>query len=144
VIRFSTLQHVPKAVVEDQNLKSKDRVVLRDPEGKCWPLDVRIWYDGRVALTKGWRDFWKGYDITPGDSLYFDFVSESLIQVTIHRGKLSLEPTIEEAPHNLKAMDNRQTTIKGVPNNPEAVDNGRKAAQTEAVIAMVTQKLGAV
>lgn len=141
MIHISTPQHVPKAVVEDQKLKSKDRVVLRDPEGKCWPLDVRIWYDGRVALTKGWRDFWKGHGITAGDSLYFEFVSESLIQVTVHRGKPSLEPTIEEAPHNLKAIDNGQTTIEGDPSNPEAVDNRRKAPQTEPVV--VTQQLGA-
>ncbi|XP_074280766.1 B3 domain-containing protein REM6-like isoform X2 [Silene latifolia] len=80
--------HVPKAVIEGQNLVNKDNVVLRDPDGKCWPLEVSTRRDGRVALTNGWVDFWKGHAIKVGDSLDFEFVSEYLIQVKINRGKL--------------------------------------------------------
>ncbi|XP_074271673.1 B3 domain-containing protein REM-like 1 [Silene latifolia] len=79
--------HIPKVIIEGQNLMNKDSVVLRDPNGKCWPLEVSTRRDGRVALTKGWVDFWKGHDIKAGDSLHFDFVSEYFIQVNIDRGK---------------------------------------------------------
>ncbi|KAH9613729.1 hypothetical protein KSS87_020607 [Heliosperma pusillum] len=84
----SVYLHVPKAVIEGQDLVNKDSVVLRDPDGKCWPLEVSIRRDGRVALTNGWVDFWKGHAIKVGDSLDFEFVSGYLIQVKINRGKL--------------------------------------------------------
>ncbi|KAK9697307.1 hypothetical protein RND81_08G028900 [Saponaria officinalis] len=93
--------HVPKVVTEGQKLMTKDKVVLRDPEGKCWPVETTTRRDGRVALTKGWGEFWKGHAIRAGDSLDFDFISEYIIQVMIHRGKPLEPPKIIEGNINL-------------------------------------------
>ncbi|KAK9715693.1 hypothetical protein RND81_06G182800 [Saponaria officinalis] len=79
--------HVPKIVTESHNLMNEDKVTLRDQDGKCWPLEVSRWRDGRMAFMKGWIEFWKGHDVKPGDTLRFNFVSEYLIQVDITRGK---------------------------------------------------------
>ena len=85
---------MPIQVVRAQNLMKKDILVLRDPETKCWPVEVKKLSGNRVALAKGWVEFWKGYGLTNGDNLTFDFVSENLIQVSINRFKRLVEPDV--------------------------------------------------
>ncbi|XP_057538509.1 B3 domain-containing protein REM3-like isoform X2 [Amaranthus tricolor] len=89
-----TYLHMPIQVVRAQNLMKKDILVLRDPETKCWPVEVKKLSGNRVALAKGWVEFWKGYGLTNGDNLTFDFVSENLIQVSINRFKRLVEPDV--------------------------------------------------
>ena len=102
-------------MAEDQNLNNKETIVFCDPEGKCWPLQVRTWWDGRAVLTKGWVEFWKGHAITEGDSLHFEFVSEYLVKVIVKRGDPTLEPAMEVVDDD----------------HPEAVDS-EEAALPEA------------
>ncbi|KAL2945158.1 B3 domain-containing protein REM10 [Bienertia sinuspersici] len=108
-----TYLYVPMSVVRGQNLLKKDSVVLRDPEGKCWPLEVKKVSCNRVVLTNGWVEFWKGHGLTTGDLLNFEFVSECLIKVSISHGKELLEPDTEGAVICMenRAVDNKDGVV---------------------------------
>lgn len=111
------IQHMPKAIVRDQNLMNKENIVLRDPEGKCWPHEVKKLTGNRVALAKGWVEFWKGHGLKTGDFLNFEFVSENLVQVNINRGKPQHEPNVEDTVIYLDAIDDEEAAAI----EPEAV-----------------------
>ncbi|KMS96192.1 hypothetical protein BVRB_001020 [Beta vulgaris subsp. vulgaris] len=112
-----TYLHMPKAIVRDQNLMNKENIVLRDPEGKCWPHEVKKLTGNRVALAKGWVEFWKGHGLKTGDFLNFEFVSENLVQVNINRGKPQHEPNVEDTVIYLDAIDDEEAAAI----EPEAV-----------------------
>lgn len=100
LICFSLLnfQYMPKSVVRAQNMKNKESVVLRDPEGKCWPLEVKKITGDRIVVARGWAEFWKGYGISNGDLLEFKFASEYLIHLNIKPSTMTpLEPDVEDA-----------------------------------------------
>ncbi|KNA16344.1 hypothetical protein SOVF_089920 [Spinacia oleracea] len=90
--------YMPKSVVRAQNMKNKESVVLRDPEGKCWPLEVKKITGDRIVVARGWAEFWKGYGISNGDLLEFKFASEYLIHLNIKPSTMTpLEPDVEDA-----------------------------------------------
>ncbi|XP_021750159.1 B3 domain-containing protein REM13-like [Chenopodium quinoa] len=76
--------HIPKAIAIRQKLENKDIVVLCDPEGKKWLMEVRTRQsDGRVGLGRGWIDFTKSYGFGVGDTLVFEFVTNHMMNVNI-------------------------------------------------------------
>lgn len=89
------MQHIPKAIANKQKLEHKDTVVLCDPEGKQWLMEVRTRQsDGRVGVGRGWADFAKAYGIGVGDTLIFEFVTDHMMKV--HVIKASTEGTIKQ------------------------------------------------
>uniref|UniRef100_A0A803MG77 TF-B3 domain-containing protein n=1 Tax=Chenopodium quinoa TaxID=63459 RepID=A0A803MG77_CHEQI len=106
-----TYLYMPKAIARVQKLMKKESIVLRDPEGKCWPLQIKNLSGGRVVLAKGWAEFYKGYGIRTGDMLEFKFVSEYLIHLSINRTYRSptpIEPDDKDVVICLETLDNEE------------------------------------
>ncbi|KAL9224951.1 hypothetical protein vseg_000926 [Gypsophila vaccaria] len=105
--------NIPTAIARKQKLKNKENVALRDTNGKYWPLEVKTWHNGRVALTRGWGSFWKGLAPKNGDTLTFEFLSPRRIQVSILRCDEPNEISAEEPTVHMELTD-----TKGSVNEP--------------------------
>lgn len=62
-------------------------VNLQDPDMRSQIVNTRVSFDGRLKLTKGWRQCCNKNKISFGDKLVFEFVKPNVIQFHIFRGK---------------------------------------------------------
>ncbi|KAK9714353.1 hypothetical protein RND81_06G087800 [Saponaria officinalis] len=108
--RARSYLYIPKVIAKELKLKNKENVALRDTDGKYWPLEVRAWHDGRVALTRGWCDFWKGLSLKHGDILKFEFVTPRRIQLSIHRRDVPHEANTEKPTIDMEVADMKGST----------------------------------
>lgn len=68
-------------------IKLKPNMMLLDQNGEKWPVKLIFRTDGRIAMTKGWLDFWKTYKLDIGDKCLFEFV--------LGRGNISKEMKVQ-------------------------------------------------
>ncbi|XP_068337216.1 B3 domain-containing protein Os01g0723500-like isoform X1 [Pyrus communis] len=79
---------IPKQLAFDEGLMDKDSVTLQDPDGRSWFVRLRTLYADRfdyLNLSTGWRECGKANQISLGDTIVFEFVKQSVIQVHIFR-----------------------------------------------------------
>ncbi|KAL2945132.1 hypothetical protein RDABS01_022843 [Bienertia sinuspersici] len=76
---------IPKALMVDKTYSNDETVILKDREGNSWPVQLRIRPDGRVDLSRGWREFVSSNDLASGDKLTLEMVSNNVIQVHVER-----------------------------------------------------------
>lgn len=82
------MQRIPKQLALDEGLTDKDSVTLQDPDGRSWFVRLRTLYADRfdyLKLSTGWRECGKANQISLGDTIVFEFVKQSVIQVHIFR-----------------------------------------------------------
>jgi len=66
--------YVPTDVVKDHGLQLPENLILLDEEGKRWSSKVKMWGDGRIWLTGGWKKFCKWNHLKPEDRCLCEFV----------------------------------------------------------------------
>lgn len=81
------LQIIPIQLAREKKLMTVSSVMLKDPGGRSWPVKLNRTGDGRVNMTHGWVDFWKANQIAVGDTLIFEFMMPTVLQVHIFRGE---------------------------------------------------------
>lgn len=78
---------IPKKIVKAEGLMGHKSVNLQDPDMRSQIVNTRVSFDGRLKLTKGWRQCCNKNKISFGDKLVFEFVKPNVIQFHIFRGK---------------------------------------------------------
>ena len=73
------LQSIPKNLLDKHRIKMEPEMVLRNQEGKLWPVTVTFPQDGRITFSKGWMDFQKENGLGFDDKCIFEFA--------FHRGR---------------------------------------------------------
>lgn len=91
IFRF-ILQNIPREAAGERNLMTKKMVMLKDPNGRSWLVILSIATDGRLNMTNGWLDFWRGNNIAIGDTLVFEITQKTAMQVHIFRAKEKVVP----------------------------------------------------
>ncbi|KAK0575665.1 hypothetical protein LWI29_004852 [Acer saccharum] len=81
---------IPKQFAKQKNLMRTKMVRLKDPNGKSWQVKIHVRpVDGRVDMKGGWNEFWKANDIEANDTLIFESMQSSVMQVHIFRQEAS-------------------------------------------------------
>ncbi|KAK3231500.1 hypothetical protein Dsin_003381 [Dipteronia sinensis] len=77
---------IPREFARQKNLMRNKMVKLKDPSGKSWQVKIHIRpLDGRVDLKGGWNEFCKANRIESNDTLIFESMQSSVMQVHIFR-----------------------------------------------------------
>jgi hypothetical protein len=63
-------------VVQAFKIVLKPEMVLRDQNGKSWPVKIIFKNDGRIAIGSGWSYFAKS-NVKPTDQCVFEFLLQS-------------------------------------------------------------------
>ncbi|KAJ4965246.1 hypothetical protein NE237_017095 [Protea cynaroides] len=67
---------IPRALAVESGLVGKKRILLWDPQGRSWPVNLRSRGDGRLVMRIGWGDFWKENNLVEGDACVFEFLQQ--------------------------------------------------------------------
>ncbi|KAJ4966568.1 hypothetical protein NE237_018417 [Protea cynaroides] len=68
---------IPGALAVESGLVGKKRILLWDPQGRSWPVNLRSKEDdGRMVMITGWYGFWKGNNLVEGDGCVFEFLQQ--------------------------------------------------------------------
>ncbi|TQE04932.1 hypothetical protein C1H46_009403 [Malus baccata] len=79
---------IPKKLAISEGLVSMGTVMLRNESGRSWCAKVILRPKSsfhRMELTTGWAEFCKANQISVGDTVIFEFVKQSLIQIHVFR-----------------------------------------------------------
>ncbi|KAI3895762.1 hypothetical protein MKW98_025553 [Papaver atlanticum] len=66
---------IPRVFVRKYRLSTENSLVLQDPKGKLWPINISLRKDGRIHMGKGWLNFSLGNRLSEGDACVFEFVN---------------------------------------------------------------------
>ncbi|TXG52322.1 hypothetical protein EZV62_021491 [Acer yangbiense] len=81
---------IPRQFAKQKNLMRTKMLKLKDPSGKSWQVKIQVRpLDGRVDLKGGWTEFWKANGIEANDTLIFESMQSSVMQVHIFRQEAS-------------------------------------------------------
>ncbi|KAL7153082.1 hypothetical protein ABFS83_04G141500 [Erythranthe nasuta] len=71
--------HIPVEFVRSVNLSQKSRLTLMDPQGREWPVKLRLQTKGRLRarMYSGWHDFYVSNELKNGDVCVFELNSTS-------------------------------------------------------------------
>lgn len=71
--------------MRETGLARKRGTVVRDPEGRVWPVAIKVWTKNRVHLTQGWTDLQKANNLKEGDTCLFKYIRNegNLIKVQV-------------------------------------------------------------
>ncbi|KAJ6844666.1 B3 domain-containing protein-like isoform X2 [Iris pallida] len=72
----STFMPIPAELDRLYSLGEKSAIILRDEQGRMWPLKVSSWRDGRRCLSSGWSLVYKKNSLKEGDACLLEFVQE--------------------------------------------------------------------
>lgn len=72
----STFMPIPAELDRLYSLGEKCSIILRDEQGRMWPLKVSSWRDGRRCLSSGWSLVYKKNNLKEGDACLLEFVQE--------------------------------------------------------------------
>lgn len=81
-------QVIPKKLVISEGLMSMGTVMLRNESGRSWCAKVILRPKSsfhRMELTTGWAEFCNANQISVGDTVIFEFVKQSVIQIHVFR-----------------------------------------------------------
>lgn len=67
--------YIPQGVIKGFHLKFGKNIVLQDPEGRKWQGEVRVWQQGTVWITKGWKLLCQSNKIGNGDTVICEFLT---------------------------------------------------------------------
>lgn len=68
--------YIHKSVVQAFKIELKPKVVIRDQNGKSWPVKIIFKTDGRIAIGTGWSNFARS-SVKARDQCVFEFVLQS-------------------------------------------------------------------
>ncbi|VVA16693.1 PREDICTED: B3 [Prunus dulcis] len=79
---------IPKELAIAEGLVRKKTVKLHDPAGRSWIVKLRVHRSPylRFDMTKGWAKCCRANQISQGDTIVFEFVKPSVMQIHIYRG----------------------------------------------------------
>ncbi|XP_022132726.1 putative B3 domain-containing protein At5g66980 [Momordica charantia] len=66
--------YISRGVVEEHNISLKPNIVLRDEEGKLWPVTAGTTSQNRMNISSGWPKFYRGHNLRINDKCEFEFV----------------------------------------------------------------------
>ncbi|KAH7852524.1 hypothetical protein Vadar_025981 [Vaccinium darrowii] len=85
---------LPMAFARGTGMATKRAVVLKNEEGRVWPVDISTYPSsrGRIDLSGGWPAFLKENNIVLGDSCVFKFIPSAgnVIDVVVQKGRRRL------------------------------------------------------
>ncbi|KAA8547262.1 hypothetical protein F0562_003874 [Nyssa sinensis] len=82
---------VPRHFERDTGIRRKKSMVLRNPDGRDWPVVIRVWkWRSRVVLGNGWSEFRRANKLAYGDTCLFQFIQSAGNVIQVQRGG---EPT---------------------------------------------------
>ncbi|KAA8547265.1 hypothetical protein F0562_003871 [Nyssa sinensis] len=85
------IMNLPLGFARETGMITKKSTVLRDPEGRLWPVIIRATRNnGSVGLGVGWSEFQRANKLADGNKCLFRFIQNAgnVIEVQIlHRGK---------------------------------------------------------
>ncbi|RVW57618.1 Transposon Tf2-11 polyprotein [Vitis vinifera] len=78
---------VPRAFAAETGMIWKKSTLVRDPEGRVWPVKVCLRSKGKIEMSSGWSDFVKANKLGKGDTCSFQCTDATchVIQVEILR-----------------------------------------------------------
>ncbi|XP_034689675.1 B3 domain-containing protein Os01g0723500-like [Vitis riparia] len=78
---------VPRAFAEETGMRWNKSTLVRDPEGRVWPVKVCLRSKGKIEMSSGWSDFVKANKLGKGDTCSFQCTDATchVIQVEILR-----------------------------------------------------------
>ncbi|GAY42815.1 hypothetical protein CUMW_069770 [Citrus unshiu] len=79
--------NVSVRVVRSHGIKLEPEMMLRDQNGRKWPVKISFRTNGRIVITGGWSDFWREQKLEAGDKCVFEFV--------LSRGNMSKEMKVQ-------------------------------------------------
>ncbi|KAL6283601.1 hypothetical protein ACE6H2_014530 [Prunus campanulata] len=81
--------NIPKELAVAEGLIGKERVMLKDPNGRSWNVKLRLdekeHHGGRLLMTQGLVACWQANNISLGDTIVFELVKRSEMEVHIFR-----------------------------------------------------------
>ncbi|KAA8547266.1 hypothetical protein F0562_003870 [Nyssa sinensis] len=78
---------VPRHFERETGIRRKKSMVLRNPEGREWPVVIRVWkWRSRVVLGNGWSEFRRANKLAYGDTCLFQFIQSAGNVIQVQRG----------------------------------------------------------
>ncbi|KAI3830378.1 hypothetical protein MKX03_033490, partial [Papaver bracteatum] len=68
---------IPKDFARKYGLSTETGIVLRDPDGRPWPVKFAHNKDGRINITKGWTLLSVRNKLARGDKCLFELISQT-------------------------------------------------------------------
>ncbi|KAI3922305.1 hypothetical protein MKX01_005994 [Papaver californicum] len=69
---------IPKDFARKFGLDKEDSIVLGDPKGRSWPVDlIQVAADGRIDMADGWAQFSVGNKLSAGDICLFQVINQT-------------------------------------------------------------------
>ncbi|KAI3946040.1 hypothetical protein MKX01_024796 [Papaver californicum] len=68
---------IPKDFARKFGLEKENSIVLEDPKGRSWPVDLIQVADGRINMANGWAQFSVGNKLSAGDICLFQVVNQT-------------------------------------------------------------------
>ncbi|KAL6283594.1 hypothetical protein ACE6H2_014523 [Prunus campanulata] len=76
---------IPNKLAVAEGLRRRDAVMLQDPTGRSWLVELRVECLNRLDMAIGWTECRKANQISPGDSIIFELVKQGVMQIHIFR-----------------------------------------------------------
>ncbi|KAI3844495.1 hypothetical protein MKW92_036506 [Papaver armeniacum] len=68
---------IPRDFAKNFGLHKENSVVLQDPKGRSWPVDLIQVADGRINMDDGWAQFSVGNKLSAGDVCLFQVINQT-------------------------------------------------------------------
>ncbi|XP_026398680.1 putative B3 domain-containing protein Os03g0621600 [Papaver somniferum] len=68
---------IPRDFARKYGLNTETGIVLRDHDGRSWPVKFSHNKDGRISMTKGWRQISAGNKLARGAKCLFQLISQT-------------------------------------------------------------------
>ncbi|XP_052195326.1 putative B3 domain-containing protein At5g66980 isoform X2 [Diospyros lotus] len=104
---------IPRQLIIEHSIRIKPDMILRNQNGKLWPVKVDFRKDGRMSFVKGWRSFWEENGIGYDDKCIFEFLFNGRrclrreIQVLIVRSKGKAKVSSRQGKQKLLCSDTK-------------------------------------
>ncbi|KAL2491263.1 B3 domain-containing protein REM5 [Abeliophyllum distichum] len=79
-LKFMNFQYIPAEFWKSTGLNKKTSVNLRDPSGKKWSVELKIYKscgNGRLLMDGGWKQFYESNKLKIGDVCTFELLNNN-------------------------------------------------------------------
>ncbi|KAI3901844.1 hypothetical protein MKW92_031252 [Papaver armeniacum] len=70
---------IPRNFAKNFGLDKENSIVLQDPKGRSWPVDLIQVADGRINMADGWAQFSEGNKLSAGDICLFQVINQTIV-----------------------------------------------------------------
>lgn len=92
-------QRIPMVHVKIHRLDKKHKMIVYDPHGKSWPVELHARPKRGTDLSSGWHNVCNANNLQEGDACIFEFISADAIRLHIFRsGKVKEQQNSDSKP----------------------------------------------